>query len=285
MTTTDLRQLIPTLAFRRDLHTARGDFAAICTAPQRPRGTVLLVPGYTGSKEDFAPVVDQLTAAGWAIVAIDQRGQYESAGSEDPAAYRTEELGHDLLAIAAAISDSPVHLLGHSFGGLTTRAAVIADPQKFASLTLMATGPHGLDGQRKAAVEAAFGLLGKLPMDQIYDLGQQLAGQDRNFFAPEEPLKSFYKERFVRTAAQSLLGMGQAMLTEPDRVEQLLQTGISTLVTYGESDNAWPTSLQAAMARRLGADVAVIPGAAHSPAVENPTATVVALDKFWGAQN
>lgn len=285
MTDTDLRQLTPTLAHRRDLHTSRGDFAAIWTGPTESRGTVLLVPGYTGSKEDFAPILDSLTTAGWTVVAVDQRGQYESAGSDSPMAYCTGELGLDVVAMATAICDTPVHLLGHSFGGLTTRAAVIADPARFSSFTLMSTGPRQLDGPRKSVVEAAFALLGKLPMDQIYDLGQQLAGQDPAFFAPAEPLKSFYKDRFVQTAAMSLLGMGQAMLSEPDRVDQLRQTDVRTLVIYGESDNAWSPALQQSMANRLGADVAIIRRAAHSPAIENPAATSEALNSFWSASD
>jgi pimeloyl-ACP methyl ester carboxylesterase len=35
------------------------------------------------------------------------------------------------------------------------------------------------------------------------------------------------------------------------------------------------------MAERLDARYAVIPDAAHSPAVENPDATVAALLSFW----
>src|SRR5439155_8725343 len=40
---------------------------------------VLFVPGYTGSKEDFMPLLRPLANAGYRAVAIDQRGQYESS--------------------------------------------------------------------------------------------------------------------------------------------------------------------------------------------------------------
>lgn len=53
------------------------------------------------------------------------------------------------------------------------------------------------------------------------------------------------------------------------------------LVTHGDDDDAWPPSVQRKMARRLGAEYVVIPDAAHSPAVENPAATVRALLRFW----
>ena len=54
-----------------------------CCVPSRSTATgapVLLVPGYTGSKEDFIAVLAPLAAAGHEVLAIDQRGQYESPG-------------------------------------------------------------------------------------------------------------------------------------------------------------------------------------------------------------
>jgi pimeloyl-ACP methyl ester carboxylesterase len=50
---------------------------------------------------------------------------------------------------------------------------------------------------------------------------------------------------------------------------------------YGVDDDAWPPAVQHEMADRLAAARVVIPKAAHSPAVENPTATTSALVDFW----
>ena len=46
----------------------------------------LLVPGYTGSKEDFLAVLESL-AGRTAVVAIDLRGQYQCAPAADRAGY------------------------------------------------------------------------------------------------------------------------------------------------------------------------------------------------------
>jgi pimeloyl-ACP methyl ester carboxylesterase len=46
-------------------------------------------------------------------------------------------------------------------------------------------------------------------------------------------------------------------------------------------DDVWTAEVQAAMAGRLGGRYTAITGAAHSPAVENPTETVAALVEFW----
>jgi pimeloyl-ACP methyl ester carboxylesterase len=52
-------------------------------------------------------------------------------------------------------------------------------------------------------------------------------------------------------------------------------------VLHGEADDAWTPAAQADMARRLGARHEVVPGAIHSPAVENPPRTLEVLLDFW----
>src|SRR5687768_8156993 len=69
--------------------TPRGDFALLTAAasgsPARP--PVVLVPGFTGSKEDFIAVLAPIAAAGHPVTALDQRGQFQSPGGDDPTSY------------------------------------------------------------------------------------------------------------------------------------------------------------------------------------------------------
>ncbi|HEX4287641.1 MAG TPA: alpha/beta fold hydrolase, partial [Trebonia sp.] len=90
---------------RATIETARGSFAALDALPAAgpcELGTALLVPGYTGSKEDFIAILGQLAAAGRRVIAIDLRGQYQTAGPDDPAGYEVAELGADVTAVAEA---------------------------------------------------------------------------------------------------------------------------------------------------------------------------------------
>src|SRR5215212_11952232 len=112
----DLRQLADHDATRRDFPGRAGPLAALDTGGEAVRGTALLVPGYTGSKEDFAPLLAPLADAGFRVVALDQRGQYESPGPDDPARYSVAELASDVLAVAAVLRQEcgePLHLVGH----------------------------------------------------------------------------------------------------------------------------------------------------------------------------
>src|SRR4051794_29382943 len=94
-----LRQLAAHDATRVALPGATGPLAALDTGPATG-GTVLLVAGYTGSKEDFAPLLSPLADAGLRAAAIDQRGQFESPGPDDPTQYSVAELAADVVAVA-----------------------------------------------------------------------------------------------------------------------------------------------------------------------------------------
>lgn len=276
------RQTYPHAARPRTISTDRGTFAALEAEPDGDAaGTVLLVPGYTGSKEDFAPLYDPLAAAGFRVIGLDQRGQYQSEGAPDPSHYTVDALGADLVAVAREL-DGPAHLVGHSFGGLVARAAVLADASAFASLTLMSSGPAELgDGPRRSMITAAEPHLHTTGLIGIYDMSQQAMQRDPSYVAPPPALATFLRERFTTSSPHALQHMGRAMLTEPDRVAELRAAGVPLLVLYGQHDNAWSPEAQSDMAIRAGAREVVLGGVMHSPALEAPDATVAAMVEFF----
>ena len=245
------------------------------------RATVLLVPGYTGSKEDFRLLLPPLADAGLRAVAIDQRGQYESPGPDDPEAYGVDALGADLLDVARLLGGRP-HLVGHSFGGLVARSAVLQQPGAFASLVLMGSGPAGLTGPRAAMMAFLRPLVEQGGLRAVRDALDAVEADDVRAQALSASFREFLRARFLAGSQTGLLAMGDALLQERDRVTELQATGLPVLVLHGEDDDAWPPELQADMALRLGAEHVVVPGAAHSPAVENAQDTTKALLAFWG---
>jgi pimeloyl-ACP methyl ester carboxylesterase len=258
----------------------RGPLTALVREPSGPpRSTVLLVPGYTGSKEDFRALMAPLAEAGHRAVALDQRGQFQSPGTDDPAAYTTTALGEDLLAVVEELGGDPVHLLGHSFGGLVARAAVLARPRAFRSLTLMGSGPAGLTGPRVAVLPLMRPLL-EQGMPVLVEAMDALNAADQRWLALDASVQAFLRDRMLASSARALIAMADALTGEPDRVQELRETGLPVLVLHGEDDDAWTPQLQTEMAERLGAAHAVIPDAAHSPAVENPEPTAKALLGF-----
>jgi pimeloyl-ACP methyl ester carboxylesterase len=279
----DLRQLAAHDATPRTFAGGAGPLAALDTGGDGEAGTVLMVAGYTGSKEDFAPLLAPLRAAGHRVVAVDQRGQYESPGPDDPARYSVAELGADLLRVARVLADETgvPHLLGHSFGGLVARAAVLADASAFRSLTLLGSGPGRLVGPRAELLDHLGPLLERGGVALVHETLEQLSMTDPKAQAVPAPTRAFYARRFLANSAAGLRGMADAMTSEPDRVAELAGTGTPVLVAHGVADDAWTPAAQADMARRLGARHVVIAGSIHSPAVENPPETLAALLDFW----
>jgi pimeloyl-ACP methyl ester carboxylesterase len=288
---------VPPGARRITLQTERGPFAAVEAMPAtgvRERCPALLVPGFTGSKEDFLPILRQLGAAGRRVVAVDMRGQYETQGSHDRDSYRLEALGADIAAVATTILDDPgetargLHLLGHSFAGLVARETVLAKAADICSLTLMSAGPGQLTGPARAVLTALLeplrGFVRQQLAVQVRRLWEfQLAEQARADGTPQDIIE-FLGRRMLLSNPDGLVAMGEQLLDCPDRTDELAASAqIPILVLYGEYDDKWQTPVQEEMAERLRAERVCIPGATHSPAIEAPETTASALNAFWHA--
>jgi pimeloyl-ACP methyl ester carboxylesterase len=262
---------------RRDLPTPAGPIAVLEAGDGTP---VLMVPGYTGTKEDFAPVLPLLAGAGLRPVAMDLPGQFETPGPDDPAAYTPEALAVTVLAAVETLGGKP-HLVGHSYGGLVCRAAAIAAPDAVRSVVLLDSGPASIGGDRRERMAALEPLLAAGGLRAVYDALEMIAAADPEWVALPAEHKAFLRRRFLAGSAAGLKGMGDALRSEPDRTDALRATGLPLLVAYGEHDDAWPPAVQAEMAARLGADVVVVAGAVHSPAVQQPAVTAEALTAFF----
>jgi pimeloyl-ACP methyl ester carboxylesterase len=272
--------------------TRRGPLAAIrVDPPTGPSGPsdVLLVPGFTGSKEDFLPVLAPIAAAGHRVTAIDLRGQLDSAAlsaasdvndRDGEAAYGVCALAEDLLDVIADL-EAPVHLLGHSFGGLVARAAALTSPGAVRSLTLLGSGPAAIPSPPADRLRALRPVLDAGGVAAVWSAAQALEAAEPGYVPPPPPVAAFLHRRYLAMPAACLGGMAAGLLTEADRVEELAATGLPVLVAHGEGDDAWPPAVQREMARRLGARYAEIPDSVHSPVAENPTRTVAILLDFW----
>jgi len=297
---------LPDNVRRSVVETSRGSFAALEAMPGTgvcERQPAVLVPGFTGSKEDFLAILHQLGAAGRRVLAIDQRGQYQTSGPDDPAAYAIRELGADVAAVVDAVAarvsgashhgaagtdggSGRVHLVGHSFGGLVVREALLGGAGRVGSVTFMSSGPGQLTGPAAAELTGLLGLLdGGSPevmrhtIEQVWDTTlepQAAAG------GIKPDIVAFLRERMLGNSPVGLQVMAQYLLHAPDRTTELAgHLHAPVLVLYGEEDDKWAPAAQEEMAARLGAERVCIPAAAHSPAVDAPETTASALNRFW----
>ena len=287
--TTQPSQLSKHGAVRVDLPGRYGPIASLQADPTGPSldATAFLVPGFTGSKEDFAPMIDSITAAGVGLIAIDLPGQYESVGPDDETAYRPDAMGAVIAeVISKLVADGHrILLLGHSYGGLVARGAVLADAP-IIGLTLMDSGPGELPpGYRRSALDLAEPAVRRYGVRAAQNLRESLDATAPDWADKPDDLKEFLRKRILASSPAALLGMGTVLRTEPDRVAKLARTlrgiGAPSLVICGEGDDAWSVASQRDMADRLDADFAVVTNAKHSPNVENPDDLLWTLLPTW----
>ena len=248
----------------------------------------LLIPGFTGSKEDFIAVVPRLAQAGVGAVAFDQLGQYQSDASDVSGDYALDLLAADAAAVAAVVqarfarTDAP-HLLGHSFGGLVAQEAVASAVLRPASLVLLCSGPGALPGPRRAALPDLVAALELHDLATIWRIMHEME-EAEDVVPPPPAVAAFLEDRWHANSPVQLRELALHLLHARDQTARVRSAldGIPAVVMWGEHDDAWPVADQIGMARDLGATAVELPGLGHSPNAQDPDATVEALIAAWG---
>lgn len=242
------------------------------------RSRALLVPGYTGSKEDYSTVLPFLGEAGWDTLAYSQRGQGGSAAPSGLGAYGMSDFVGDLIAVAEAWAGTTgrVHLVGHSFGGIVARAAVVKRPDLFASVTLFCSG------------RAVYDWMNTLPILDPLPTGPGARQQvlrtyfpDMNFDEPGVGWAEFQRIRALDTASENLVGIARILSQLRPDTPALAATGVPVHVLYGDQDEIWPPSWYAEEAADLGARESIIRGGTHSPQLQFPQQWAEFASSYW----
>ena len=273
---------LPEGVSRTSFSVPSGELAAIAAGqPGSPR--VVLVPGVTGSKEDFSLMLPLLAAAGCRAESVELAGQYESAaaGPEHlvPPRHRYDHelFVDDLIAVAEA-GTTPVHVLGYSFAGTVAQLACLARPELFASLTLLSCPPGA--GQVFRSVKR----IGRLSPWLSGRAGAALLiwGIRRNFTKVPPGRHRFVLDRFRLTRRSSVRDIIGLMKRTPDTRAGIRALSIPKLVAVGEHD-LWPTALHAEFAEQLGARFVAYP-TGHSPCETTPHQLVAELLELYASR-
>jgi pimeloyl-ACP methyl ester carboxylesterase len=240
---------------------------------------LVLVHGYTGSRDDFREHIPELARLGRTI-ALDQRGHGGTTNSGRAADYTWDGLVADLLGAFDALGIERADLLGHSLGGMVTLRFALAHPERVASLILMDTSPRPLPLRfSEKAREAILGAVKALGMGALVKAIREMSTR---MPAPPSVLRTrerMGEDAFWQRVERKLLAMdpvawdqlGRAISDPASVVDRLGEICCPTLVLVGAEDAPFLAPSDELERGIPGARRITIPDAAHSPQLENPT--------------
>ncbi len=254
-------------------------------ALEAPRPLVL-VHGFTGFRQDFAPVIDALLPHARRIVSLDLRGHGESTHTGDEATYTLDALAADIAAALATLGVARCDLLGHSMGGMLAQRVALATPERVASLILLCTSAEPLAWIDESALRLAAYVGREQGMTKLAEILRARAPADPARSEPDRRLeREWGSERFwawrnarvVATDPAAYQALGLALRHAPDFRERLRAIACPTTAIVGALDAEFIAASARMAAAIPGARRVVLENAAHQPQLEAPDAFVRAV--------
>ena len=239
-----------------------GELAVVSLGdPADPR--VVLIPGVTGSKEDFVLMLPILAEAGYFVQSLDLAGQYESAAGPPPGRrYDYDLFVDDIVAFLEA--GGPAHVLGYSFAGTIAQLVLARRPDLVRSLTLLATPPEPGNAFRGVRGLGPFSFLTTARL--VAGLMRWGIVTNKNHVPPRR--LAFVRHRFEFTSRRAHVDIIRLMKRTPDVQAAIAASPVPKLVAVGSHD-LWATRLHGAFAARIRARLVVYP-TGHSPCETAP---------------
>ena len=245
---------------------------------------VILLHGGPGFSSFYLKSLDAL-GSDRPVVRYDQLGGGKSSRTSDTTLFTIDHFVRELDSLRAALGYDKVHLVGHSWGTILALEYYRAHPGHVASLTL-ASAALDIPAWEKNA---------KRLVTTLSDSARKaiaLREAEKNFAAPDyqHALEEFYGKYVWRhpvaadldstfqTVNEAIYDYMQGpseftitgTLRSYDATPFLKQVQVPTLFTVGEFDEADPATIRRQAAMTPGAQVVVIPGAAHITTWDNP---------------
>ncbi len=261
-----------------DVHTTtndRGQFVDVDNSGRAHAPPVLLLHGWTGSKEDFTQIVYPLSRDR-RVIAPDLPGH----GTCPPAVGSDYSLGAHVKWVIRLLDDlgiGDVHLLGHSHGGLIAQRLAYLQAQRIASLTLVGCGLGAVGHTTRAVIEEV--------ATAARDDGMQAAwdriDQAHQVSAADQARHEFQRDRFLGMPEEAVVGVARNLITATPLGAFTYGIDFPVLVCHGQGDTSWLPHEQRLLAKRIpGATYAVISAAQHTPMVDNPVGMLQVLQPF-----
>ncbi|MFE1014812.1 alpha/beta fold hydrolase [Streptomyces sp. NPDC058794] len=254
------------------LHLERGDLHVRRDGP-RDAPALLLIHGSATSSRSWDALVP-LLAGSRQVIGIDLPGHGRSA---EPARrdYDTSEQARTLGAALDRLGVDQVLAVGHSSGGYAVTALAEQRPGLVTALALISTGPGvdafvapdapGLDPARWPPTDEQIRRFASTGFRAGHRIPQELVDDLRGM---------------TYHAVTAAMRASTAYVDEQPLPGRLAVLGKPLLMIFGDQDRRWRPSSAADYRAVPGAEVEMLPGAGHTPILEEPRRTADLLLAF-----
>jgi 2-succinyl-6-hydroxy-2,4-cyclohexadiene-1-carboxylate synthase len=268
----------------RDVDVGDGLRLHVAIAGEGGGPPLVLLHGFTGSAEAWAPVWPQLGAR-CTTIAVDLPGHGRSSAPDDARRYALPRFADDLEHVLETLGLERVAVLGYSMGGRAALHFALRHPGSVAALLLESTSP-GIadDGERRERAAADVALAAAIERDGIdafverWEALPLWTSQHALSDSERARLRAQRRENRPRGLANSLRGAGAA--TEPSLASRLSTLAIPALLVAGALDTKY-VAIGRELERLLpSARLAIVPDAGHAVHLERPAELVAVATGF-----
>jgi pimeloyl-ACP methyl ester carboxylesterase len=245
---------------------------------------LILIAGVGYGAWFWHKIVPEL-AEHYQVVVFDNRGAGKS--EKPPGPYTVPMMAADTAGLLDTLSLGNVALLGHSLGGFIAQELMVSRPELVGKLILASTN-HG--GMKVVPItQQAMEVLTNREGDplELVRRGIEIACAPGFIERQMEIVQELVNYRLSNPVplpqyqAQVAAGAGMATLSEEEVQERMAAIEVPTLVLFGEFDRVVPPGNAELLTAKIpNAKAKILPGTGHMFPIENPAATVAAIQPF-----
>jgi 2-succinyl-6-hydroxy-2,4-cyclohexadiene-1-carboxylate synthase len=245
---------------------------------------VLLLHGFTGSKETWQPLIESLSKK-YRVIALDLLGHGETSSPIDKSRYQMEEAASEIKEFLEKLEIKSVHLLGYSMGGRLALYFALHYPTYVTSLILESCTP-GLPKiedrlARKEFDEKLATFILEKGIPAFVDKWENVALFHSQKSLPVKQQEEIRKGRLNQVPiglSNSLKGMGTGV--QPSLWEGIHQITAPTLLVCGELDEKFCLIMEKMIKRMNSARLEKVLNAGHAIHVEQEGKFVTIVSGF-----
>ena len=226
---------------------------------------VILLHAFAVTGAMWFPQVPALTAAGYDVICVDQRGHGQS--SSPPGPYTIPQMANDIHKLIAQLKLDRTCVVGLSMGGRVAMRLALDHPQDVASLTLVSTKSEPareIQAELEALVQRAEqGEVASVVEEWYDERYQRLA-----VYAPD--LNRKLKAEWRQKSGSGFIGAARAIIEMESMTTRISEIRASTLAVAGALDS--PCHPFVAWYERSIPDCrgVIVPETAHFVNIEQP---------------